>query len=876
MAAEAVVAGGATTTSLASTASSSASPSLTLVTFNTYLWPAGLRHSSSLAHKSVRADAILEAIASTHLETRKGKRSTKVTHVAPEHWNAARMPGLLSGDIVCLQEVVSSVWCHQWVRHFHQLEDSGYTVVKSPPLRLAAAASCWPPQITDGGLLVVTRLPVLESHYCLLPKPKSGGVMAWCAKGFQHVVLDISGRVGPPACSKLHLIHVHLMSPEGAADNETEAAEERRRQVDAIAEYLEKEAPECVAGAGEQDALRKEHLLVVGDFNFEQRSAECKNVAQRLSCGAVSWLPCGQPTVHHLHEFCMHTSSALPTSDFALASPGIVFRDVNVVAEAGPLSDHYPVKCEVVLGGSKAEQESSGFGVLEAEQSEAKGRRGRQSLSPPVPVHPARSPSPISFYRPRPGVRPTSFRRTGAHPWSHLPSPGPPGAFEYISQRGLRHLREYEFHVGTGRESSKLSVRLKPVWTRLVRQLPAWVPPNVITLGNFVLTLVMYTLLAWYSPDFVATAPRWAYILEAVLVVAYLGGDVLDGAQARRCATATPLGQLFDHGCDAMAAWSMALAVVTSVQVGGGPAAFALLVNSVLPFFIANWSVHASSEKQTTTLEHLLTVLCIVPFCVCREESCTGEFRYGEVGDTEGELSVSFILLITGLLGPGLWQPRLVPDLISASTAASLLPVAVLPLLQSVGLIHVLSSFGFIGGLGAVRESVQVVSKRLDEENRDASHRRHAWMSLAQFLLGLVLGALWLAAPTMVSAHHPRLVLTVLGALCSYQSTRIVLAHVTDDPYPYFRMAIMAPLPFVVAHEWMHGSANWEESWFLGMSLPSLYACYVAALYAHFLVSTVQQAARNLGIRVWSVPSIESATMTAAESDRVKKDINQD
>ncbi len=43
-------------------------------------------------------------------------------------------------------------------------------------------------------------------------------------------------------------------------------------------------------------------------------------------------------------------------------------------------------------------------------------------------------------------------------------------------------------------------------------------------------------------------APSWVYALNGLAVLLYLHLDCLDGKQARRTGTSSPLGQLFDHG----------------------------------------------------------------------------------------------------------------------------------------------------------------------------------------------------------------------------------------------------------------------------------------------------------------------------------------
>lgn len=47
-------------------------------------------------------------------------------------------------------------------------------------------------------------------------------------------------------------------------------------------------------------------------------------------------------------------------------------------------------------------------------------------------------------------------------------------------------------------------------------------------------------------------APQWLWFTFAVGLFAYQSLDAIDGKQARRTGTSGPLGELFDHGCDAL------------------------------------------------------------------------------------------------------------------------------------------------------------------------------------------------------------------------------------------------------------------------------------------------------------------------------------
>lgn len=46
--------------------------------------------------------------------------------------------------------------------------------------------------------------------------------------------------------------------------------------------------------------------------------------------------------------------------------------------------------------------------------------------------------------------------------------------------------------------------------------------------------------------------PRWASFLCGFGLFVYQSLDAIDGKQARRTGSSSPLGELFDHGCDAI------------------------------------------------------------------------------------------------------------------------------------------------------------------------------------------------------------------------------------------------------------------------------------------------------------------------------------
>ena len=96
----------------------------------------------------------------------------------------------------------------------------------------------------------------------------------------------------------------------------------------------------------------------------------------------------------------------------------------------------------------------------------------------------------------------------------------------------------------------------------MVKLCPIWVAPNLLTFVGFICCFGHFGLLALYDYNFTAATvtapveeqiPSWAWVGVALLLFLAHTLDGIDGKQARRTGTSTPLGELFDHGLDS---WS--------------------------------------------------------------------------------------------------------------------------------------------------------------------------------------------------------------------------------------------------------------------------------------------------------------------------------
>ncbi len=80
--------------------------------------------------------------------------------------------------------------------------------------------------------------------------------------------------------------------------------------------------------------------------------------------------------------------------------------------------------------------------------------------------------------------------------------------------------------------------------------------------------LVGFVVMGYYNPDFETIVPPWVYFVCTGGLFAYQTLDNIDGKQARRTRSSSPLGELFDHVSDAMGVGTMVVTIGASCRVG--------------------------------------------------------------------------------------------------------------------------------------------------------------------------------------------------------------------------------------------------------------------------------------------------------------------
>uniref|UniRef100_A0A8C3XS38 Ethanolaminephosphotransferase 1 n=1 Tax=Chelydra serpentina TaxID=8475 RepID=A0A8C3XS38_CHESE len=120
-------------------------------------------------------------------------------------------------------------------------------------------------------------------------------------------------------------------------------------------------------------------------------------------------------------------------------------------------------------------------------------------------------------------------------------------------------------------DTNPLSVYvMQPLWNRIVKIVPLWIAPNLLTLSGFLIILINYFLLSFYDWDYTASGaspgivPTWVWLFGACTTFCAYALDSVDGKHARRTQSSSPLGELFDHGLDS---WATSLFILSYFSI---------------------------------------------------------------------------------------------------------------------------------------------------------------------------------------------------------------------------------------------------------------------------------------------------------------------
>jgi ethanolaminephosphotransferase len=310
-------------------------------------------------------------------------------------------------------------------------------------------------------------------------------------------------------------------------------------------------------------------------------------------------------------------------------------------------------------------------------------------------------------------------------------------------------------------------------------------------------------------------------------VLFYLHMDALDGKQARRTKTSSPLGQLFDHGCDALAVHLILVTMATSLQLRHEWRAIMAMMYVYVPWWLAHW-----------------------------EEYHSGLMLYGNGlwGVTEANYAVVLLHYYTYVFGPKGWTSRPFAAVVSMPIVGDVLPSRVCSFLGALGINDtLLILFGTLGLHLLTQQVVRVfmlAGSRMLEETLPPSERGNktlgkfsAAMHLAQILVTAASGAAIMLLPSYVPGQA-RVHCATFGVTYAMQATRLIMAHMAKEPFSVATWPLIL-IAVQVANHW------------LAVLDPVLLAYAVNAVvvagYLHYVLSMIGEICGYLGINALTI-----------------------
>ncbi|CAF9910364.1 hypothetical protein IMSHALPRED_009176 [Imshaugia aleurites] len=227
--------------------------------------------------------------------------------------------------------------------------------------------------------------------------------------------------------------------------------------------------------------------------------------------------------------------------------------------------------------------------------------------------------------------------------------------------------------------------------------------------------------------------------------------DNVDGKQARRTGQSSGLGELFDHGIDSLNCTLASLCETAAMALGPTPKGVFTALIPCLPMFFSTWETY-----HTHTLY-------------------LGYFN----GPTEGLILACTVMILSGCYGPQIWhQP--ISDLVGHSDLIgqnSMIDLWIPIIIGTFLVAHLPACIYNV--VKARREQALPVAPIFLEWTPIVVYTTSIWA--------------WLYSPYSTLMRENRLVLFCLtmSFVFGRMTTKIILAHLTRQPFPYWTVMLI-------------------------------------------------------------------------------------
>lgn len=395
---------------------------------------------------------------------------------------------------------------------------------------------------------------------------------------------------------------------------------------------------------------------------------------------------------------------------------------------------------------------------------------------------------------------------------------------KYVSERGIENLKQYKYNGVDNSLCARLF--LNSFWEFVVSKVPTWVAPNILTLcGLGFITFGAFLSLV-FTPTCTEYVPRVISFIYALMVFCYQTADNIDGKQARRTKAGSPLGELFDHGVDAIV-MGLTMMMVSSVLHGGPTSSAVMSIFGIAAYWFSHW-----------------------------EEYHEGILIMGELtGPTELNIYEIVLYLITALFGSEIFDSVLWGT--ESTTVSCFLQVLFC-----------------VSSVAAIGKNVYGVYKCISE-GRDAHGCTSFVDALKQtvfYVVFIVLSLAWVLLTPLEVEVHPQWFVFAVTMGAAYMSQRLITQRVCKEPIVQVKTPVIVMALLVLNS--FSGYSNSSSS-----VLSSGFALFVAVVVftgieGIFAVSIIKQMCEILHIEPFRIKHLVTAVPAGIDGGIHHVDVN--
>ena len=192
----------------------------------------------------------------------------------------------------------------------------------------------------------------------------------------------------------------------------------------------------------------------------------------------------------------------------------------------------------------------------------------------------------------------------------------------YIPKEYFNSIRSYKYKSSDSSISYKYF--MSPLCDYLVNFFPTWLAPNVITISGFFLNLLYFLITGYYTGFKGGFIPPWACFFSAFCYLLYMILDNIDGKQARRTKSSSPLGLLVDHGTDACTTFFITCGLGAILALETIYQYILLWIMIIVPFYLNNWEEYVTGVMSLPIINGINEGTFVIVFLECLT-GCIGQ-----------------------------------------------------------------------------------------------------------------------------------------------------------------------------------------------------------------------------------------------------------